>query len=171
MTCVQLRGCSLTPRLYLIARMIAAPGGHTSYADRRLRPTLHSLLPSFHPPPNPHQITIPSMLVFVAAFHPQLFINLLIALARCPGKMCRNRKAIFYGLFCCPCLFMRELWKLMQGVNARTKRARAATKARQHEMRVRLAVAVLCHHPAWPKRLRYRRPAWLVWLVPLKCTP
>ena len=77
------------------------------------------------------------MLVFAAAFNPQILVNLLKAAAACPGKAWRSRKALLHGLCCWPCLLGREMRELARGISARATRVRSAVqmRERQHVMR------------------------------------
>ena len=78
-------------------------------------------------------VCIPSMTVFAAAFNPQIVVNLLKVVATCAGKAWRSRKAILYGLCCCPC----KAWgQAVQLVNARA--AHTAVRARWRKARRRL---------------------------------
>ena len=75
------------------------------------------------------------MLVFAAAFNPQILVNLLKAVAACPSKAYARRKALIHGLCCCPCILGGEVRELARGVKARVFPARSAARARQHVMR------------------------------------
>ena len=77
------------------------------------------------------------MLVFAAAFNPQILVNLLKAAAACPGNAWRSRKALLHGLCCWPCLLGREIRELARGMSARAARVRSAVqmRERQHVMR------------------------------------
>ena len=78
-------------------------------------------------------VCIPSMTIFAAAFNPQIVVNLLKVVATCAGKAWRSRKAILYGLCCCPC----KAWgQAVQLVNARA--AHTAVRARWRKARRRL---------------------------------
>ena len=78
-------------------------------------------------------VCIPSMTIFAAAFNPQIAVNFLKAVATCPGKAWRSRKAILYGLCCCPC----KAWgQAVQLINARA--ARTTVRARWRKARRRL---------------------------------
>ena len=78
-------------------------------------------------------VCIPSMTIFAAAFNPQIAVNFLKAVATCPGKAWRSRRAILYGLCCCPC----KAWgQAVQLINARA--ARTTVRARWRKARRRL---------------------------------
>ena len=78
-------------------------------------------------------VCIPSMTIFAAAFNPQIAVNFLKAVATCPGKAWRSRRAILYGLCCCPC----KAWgQAVQLINARA--ASTTVRARWRKARRRL---------------------------------
>jgi len=78
-------------------------------------------------------VCVPSMTIFAAAFNPQIMVNFIKVVRTCPVNAWRNRKAILYGLFCCPC----KAWShAVQLVNARA--ARTTVRARWRKARRRL---------------------------------
>ena len=88
-------------------------------------------------------VCIPSMTIFAAAFNPQIMVNLLKVVRTCPVNAWRSRKAILYGLFCCPC----KAWShAVQLVNARA--ARTTVRARWRKARRRLKLFVGMATPA-----------------------
>ena len=88
-------------------------------------------------------VCIPSMTIFAAAFNPQIMVNFLKVVRTCPVNAWRSRKAILYGLFCCPC----KVWShAVQLVNARA--ARTTVRARWRKARRRLKLFVGMATPA-----------------------
>ena len=80
-------------------------------------------------------VCIPSMTIFAAAFNPQIVVNLLKLVTTCAGKAWRSRKAILYGLCCCPC----KAWgQAVQLVNARAAHAAVRTRWRKARRRLKL---------------------------------
>lgn len=78
-------------------------------------------------------VCVPSMTIFAAAFNPQIMVNFIKVVRTCPVNAWRNRKAILYGLFCCPC----KAWShAVQLVNARA--ALTTVRARWRKARRRL---------------------------------
>ena len=57
-------------------------------------------------------------------------LNLLKAMAACPGKAWLSRKAIFHSLCCCPCILKREVRKAW-GHAVQARAARTAVQAQQ----------------------------------------
>ena len=58
-------------------------------------------------------ICIPGMLVFAAAFHPQILVNLAMwaipLIFSCPAKCWRAKKRVLRFLFCWPCMLRRAV--------------------------------------------------------------
>ena len=89
-------------------------------------------------------VCIPSMTIFAAAFNPQIVVNLLKVVATCPGKAWRNRKAILYGLCCCPC----KAWgQAVQLVNARATRTTVRARWRKARRRLKLFAGMAAPAP------------------------
>ena len=89
-------------------------------------------------------VCIPSMTIFAAAFNPQIVVNLLKVVATCPGKAWRSRKAILYGLCCCPC----KAWgQAVQLVNARATRTTVRARWRKARRRLKLFAGMAAPAP------------------------
>ena len=80
-------------------------------------------------------ICIPAMLIFAAAFHPQILWNLIMWLVPlifgCPGRVWARRRKICHCLLCWPCIVRRSVRRgLAAAEEKRRVTARKATWAR-----------------------------------------
>ena len=73
-------------------------------------------------------ICIPGMMIFAAAFHPRIIINLLKWQARlimgCPGRVWRARRRIARAIFCWPCMLRRTVARLVTANDEKERRER-----------------------------------------------
>lgn len=89
-------------------------------------------------------VCIPSMTIFTAAFNPQIMVNFLKVVSTFPGNAWRSRKAILYGLFCCPC---KAGSHAVQLVNARGARTTVRARWRKAGRRLKLLAGMATPAP------------------------
>ena len=92
-------------------------------------------------------ICIPGMLVFAAAFHPQILVNLAMwaipLIFSCPAKCWRAKKRVLRFLFCWPCMLRRAVRVTIAQMRARAAETRRQANWAKVQARVRGELAQL----------------------------